>query len=763
MTAEEFLKDKSNQQTNVKCETLEKGPKRKYTHKSKADEKAKEMIGQMINEQTNEQTNEPMNRQIIEEKYDECIRDLINSEGDLEKRLANQQLAYRLEKNGDDNIFLEIIQPLAELYMQEQDSKTIIERVKDAMTNSVNYTKICQQESKKQQITGKLIDFSLMDEDNLCIVDIDIHKDKSIEEIDKIRQNLIDSLPSNVGLVKTVHGRLHIYCDRNNYRLPSNRNVKVAVTDSFDIDQHDRIYGVQINDEGAIEQMNDELAQACVDWLKNLEMHNYPQPINMDGSLLSIFCGLNGINNETIRADGLGNIRKFNKLSANADKNYGQASSNGERKPNPWILTKILRYHNQDYYEQIIKPLLKKNYEAKKMEKQILINQTLIQNKIDLTDDFTLLDMQENAANGEYENEEQIVMDLTRLLVYYEGETEDIYAIKGYDAICDIQKGCKFISEDPKILTVFQGYNMADTNPEKKFRAAIVLQSRQRIGKNRFTDVIAELTSRYSCSNITNIDEFTGRFNSVVENKMFAVLNEMMNYNYSKKGVATVMKSIISDLTIRINEKNQPKRIAEKVMNIIYVTNADMPVQLDTDDRRHLVRACKTVHQVSEERKEDIEYFNELSQSHTQEFYENLMTFLLERDISQFNPTLIPMTEAKKYLINVSRSLIDDVIMEHYEQFNQGIPIALVNQCKPQNWQLKTYKNAMIHKYIEQTPRINGLKTRIYKLNEDQLRYYDKMMSEEDIETSNANYQKYKKTIEDNGFIDQVLQETKEE
>ncbi|KAA6361871.1 MAG: hypothetical protein EZS28_042602, partial [Streblomastix strix] len=47
--------------------------------------------------------------------------------------------------------------------------------------------------------------------------------------------------------------------------------------------------------------------------------------------------------------------------------------------------------------------------------------------------------MQEKAANGEYENEEQIVMDLTRLLVYQEGETEDIYAIKGYDAICDTQ------------------------------------------------------------------------------------------------------------------------------------------------------------------------------------------------------------------------------------------------------------------------------------------------------------------------------------
>ncbi|KAA6388471.1 MAG: hypothetical protein EZS28_016001 [Streblomastix strix] len=288
--AEEFSKDKSNQQTNMKCETLEKGPKRKYTRKSKTDEKAKAMIDQMINEQTNEQTIEPTNRQIVEEKYDQTIHDLIDSEGDLETRISNQQLALRLEKNRDDNIFLEMIQPLAELYRQEQDSKTIIERVNDYMINTVNYTKIGQQE----------------------------------------------------GLVKTAHGGLHIYCNRNYYRLPSNRNVKVAITDSFDIDvfaqmtkykfengqetkeivqnrvvapntairetknnkrvtlkyeaindwenashlaslqeildkwnidiemsykvyaqqQHDRIYGVQIKDDGTIEQMNDELGQA---------------------------------------------------------------------------------------------------------------------------------------------------------------------------------------------------------------------------------------------------------------------------------------------------------------------------------------------------------------------------------------------------------------------------------------------------------------------------------------------------------------------
>ncbi|KAA6395322.1 MAG: hypothetical protein EZS28_009155 [Streblomastix strix] len=218
------------------------------------------------------------------------------------------------------------------------------------------------------------------------------------------------------------------------------------------------------------------------------------------------------------------------------------------------------------------------------------------------------------------------------------------------------------------------------------------------------------------------------------------------------------MKSIISYPTIRINEKNQPRRTAENVMNIIYIRNADSPVQLDTDDRRHLVCACKTVHQVSEEHKEDVEYFTQLSLSYTQEFYENLMTFFLERDISQFNPTLIPMTEAKKQLINDSRTLVDDIIIEHYELFKQGIPIALVNQYKPQNWKLTTFMNALQHKCTEQSPRINGKRTGIYGLNEDQQIYYDKMMNEEDIEASSANYQKYKKTIEDDGFIEQVAQ-----
>ncbi|KAA6362431.1 MAG: hypothetical protein EZS28_042042, partial [Streblomastix strix] len=477
----------------------------------------------------NESVNEQIIEQSIEEKREKILSDLCNAEGDQATQAAKQQEAYRLEKqwkqedqekkdkanpNSLDNIIERyVIQNRADI-----QTKSISERVKGAWIDTVNYTKIGQKAGEKKQVTGKLIDLTLVEDGDLCMIDFDINKNLPKEKIDEIRQNIIDyMLPANFGLVKTCHSGLHAYCNQNGYRLPNNRCIKCIVLDNIEIDifaqmykhksfeddhmQTDlvqnrvvgpntsiretknnvretlkyetindwanmthlanlrdileswnvdieipyaefeklkitRAFGQQTTNDGTIDKMDDELAQACVDGLKNLTIHNYPQPIAMEVSLLSVFSGIYGIANEQIRGQGLENVRKFNTLTPNAEKNYSQALGQGERKPNAWILTKILKYHNKEYYEQTIKPLLKKNYEAKKLVKQIHINQTLKPNKIDLSDDFTLLHIQKKAANGEYENEEQIIMDLTRIIAYYAGETEDVYMIKEFIAIC---------------------------------------------------------------------------------------------------------------------------------------------------------------------------------------------------------------------------------------------------------------------------------------------------------------------------------------
>ncbi|KAA6378151.1 MAG: hypothetical protein EZS28_026322, partial [Streblomastix strix] len=265
------------------------------------------------------------------------------------------------------------------------------------MVDTVNYTKICQNEGEKKQVTGKLFDLTLVKDEDLCVIDFDINKKLPKEKIEEIRQNIIDNmLSANAGLVKTAHGGLHAYCNKNEYRLPPNRfhkqfeedpaQIKYVqnrvvgpnstirktrnnaretlkyeaikdwasmthlanlrdILEKWNVDievpyaefqqlKHTREFGQQITNDGTIGKMNDELAQACIDGLKNLTIYNYPQPIAMEVSLLSVFSWIYGIANEQIRAQGLENIRKFNTLTANAEKNYGQSAAYGERKQN---------------------------------------------------------------------------------------------------------------------------------------------------------------------------------------------------------------------------------------------------------------------------------------------------------------------------------------------------------------------------------------------------------------------------------------------
>ncbi|KAH7819005.1 putative Poxvirus D5 protein [Monocercomonoides exilis] len=66
-------------------------------------------------------------------------------------------------------------------------------------------------------------------------------------------------------------------------------------------------------------------------------------------------------------------------------------------------------------------------------------------------------------------------------------------------------------------------------NPGEKTETSLVLKGLQGIGKNTWTNELAELLAGYSCPNVTEIAELTGLFNSIVEGKMLIVLDELKN------------------------------------------------------------------------------------------------------------------------------------------------------------------------------------------------------------------------------------------
>jgi hypothetical protein len=187
-------------------------------------------------------------------------------------------------------------------------------------------------------------------------------------------------------------------------------------------------------------------------------------------------------------------------------------------------------------------------------------------------------------------------------------------------------------------------------------------------------------------SNVTTIEELTGNFNSITENQMLIVLNELKNCGDDRLANFDSLKSLITDAPLRINEKNQPRRDAQNVANFIFATNNSFPVKKEASDRRYLVLAC------SGDRVGEHEYFKNLVDTFADEFYSNLLTFFMIMDLSDFDTRKIPVTEAKQDLIEASRPVIDSWIMEHYDELILGLNCSEALRMKPNELKDKSFQ-----------------------------------------------------------------------
>jgi len=262
-------------------------------------------------------------------------------------------------------------------------------------------------------------------------------------------------------------------------------------------------------------------------------------------------------------------------------------------------------------------------------------------------------------------------------------------------------KALKFYSEDEQIFNYFRGYDykqldevkeeviqpflnhihdvIANKNeeiykyilvwiasilqkPNFKTGVALVILGNQGTGKNVFTNVICKLMARYANENVTSIESVVGKFNAILENKKLLVLNELQSIDCNKYLNSDALKSIITDRRININQKNEPERMCENVANFIMVSNNNIPIKIESTDRRYMVT------ETSDEKRGDYDYFDKLCDSFTPEFYENLFTFFMMLDVKNYNLRKIPETEAKDTIKEASLSSYHLFAREYYEE-----------------------------------------------------------------------------------------------
>lgn len=93
---------------------------------------------------------------------------------------------------------------------------------------------------KNSNKTGELLKINEIA--NLAVIDIDINKNLNDEEIDEVRNNIIECLEidertkNDWFIVKTTSGGLHIYANIDGFKLGYNRNIKCYESDEFDVD-----------------------------------------------------------------------------------------------------------------------------------------------------------------------------------------------------------------------------------------------------------------------------------------------------------------------------------------------------------------------------------------------------------------------------------------------------------------------------------------------------------------------------------------------
>ncbi|KAA6380598.1 MAG: hypothetical protein EZS28_023875 [Streblomastix strix] len=265
-------------------------------------------------------------------------------------------------------------------------------------------------------------------------------------------------------------------------------------------------------------------------------------------------------------------------------------------------------------------------------------------------------------------------------------------------------------------------------HPEQQTRVSMILRGGQGCGKNTFTDVLSELVSVYSLRNITSLTSVTGQFNSILSNRVFIVLNELTTFSSSIGHEVDKLKSLITDPTLEIRIKFFSSRVEKNLLNFILVSNHLDPVHLDQDDRRYLVCQCDSKYT------KNTQYFNNLFQHINQEgFYDNLITCFHKLDISQFDARIIPMTEAKKEIIEVSLTDIDRFCIKYFKQLKVGWLCELAqqqycqDQIKPANFRLQIHKNC---ETIRQ--HVMRKNIRLYKIKEDKIAEVEQYVEDDD-------------------------------
>ena len=219
---------------------------------------------------------------------------------------------------------------------------------------------------------------------------------------------------------------------------------------------------------------------------------------------------------------------------------------------------------------------------------------------------------------------------------------------------------------------------------------ALVLCGSQGVGKNSFVEPLGILLGSHYAP-LSSITELVSNFNFHLKNAILIHANEAL-WGGNKKEIGTV-KAMITEKTCLIEGKGKDRIVVPNFKHIILSSNEDWPVHLDPDDRRFLVI------RVSEEHKEDHEYFKAIQEQLSNGGYEALLYDLLHEDLTNFNPRKMPSSTDS---FSIKMRSVESAHRYIYAALSEGgFSIGKSSDTDNQIWQGVIPKDSVYADYME--------------------------------------------------------------
>lgn len=232
---------------------------------------------------------------------------------------------------------------------------------------------------------------------------------------------------------------------------------------------------------------------------------------------------------------------------------------------------------------------------------------------------------------------------------------DELNLFRGLTMAPDPSKPCDRLKEhmaflcggDPQLthwLTAWLAYPLQHLGA--KMKTSVVVHGPQGTGKSLLFEQVVKMYEPYS--DIIGQLEIESPYTAWASRKLFILADEVLTKAEARQ-VKNRLKSLITGELIGIENKHEKRRVEANHMNLVFLSNEDMPVIIERSDRRFTVLQVEQVQPPA--------YYEAIAKEIDNGGVEGLMAYLLNYDLQGFNEHAKPyMTDAKIAIVEACLS-----------------------------------------------------------------------------------------------------------